>query len=580
MIKHMPPSDPQRAKLQEAEALASKIALCEASDTTKNMAVLLSLPRTIEGCPADIVSQSRRLVDVIDVTDVPLPSNGAGEPLPPLHCSLFLFDDKIMLLRRPSPHSSGRSLAGLDELEKATKLGTLPNPSTLKKSGLACKGVFDVAEVVFTDVGGPSMCSYSSAHASTDAASPDIHMYLEVPPNDTSDARWSGRQFRSLTVVTHTPGGASLNPQGTQASKRRFIDNVWLAQALYRTREGRSVALQSGDVEVESRQGRTTLARTYFNVYQRKAFLAGLASPAPPQPKVVLHVDQSGTADPIPIGARGGPFVVIRVQPIDTDRCRFTVSTRRPRLDRESPDEDEEEEETVSTVTLPEKVVQTIHTYGLFKFETDNQSRPGTPTAASTRSRKFGLDALTRSRKFNTSSSRGRALSSSDVFSTGTTNSHYRSRSATSSSNRTQTDSLLKSSHRSDSTGVTTPDEDGLNKSLSAAGRTPQASPRRKLIKRGKSPGPSGASGSETESPRRGSRPPSRAGDVEKELPPVLTRKDMDASEWDLTRRLELASELARQNSQNQHGTGPVKRETRETPVEETIYEGALVPSG
>lgn len=158
MIKHMQPSDPQRAKLQEAEALASKIALCEADDTTKRMAVLLSLPRTIEGCPADIVSKSRRLIDIIDVSDVALPS-ASNESLPPLHCTLLLFDDKLMLLRRPSPHSSGRSLTGLDEVEKATKLGTLPSAGVLKKSGLVCKGIFDLTEVVFTDVGGPSTCT-------------------------------------------------------------------------------------------------------------------------------------------------------------------------------------------------------------------------------------------------------------------------------------------------------------------------------------------------------------------------------------------------------------------------------------
>lgn len=264
----------------------------------------------------------------------------------------------------------------------------------------------------------------------------------------------------------------------------------------------------------------------------------------------MLHIDPTGSADPIPFGARGGPFVVIRLQPTDNERSRFVVSTRDP--------DDDPVEEDVQTFGLPDKVVQTIHQYGLFKFSTGTQSRPGTPTA-STRSRAgiFGLDAISRN-LFGTSTSRGG--SSGDVF--GTAGSHSRSRSAT-SSDRTRTDSLFKSSNRSDSTGVTTPDEEGVNKSLGA----PRPSPRRKLVKRSKSPGPSGASGSESESPVR--RPDSRAGDVEKELP-VLTRKDMDESEWDLTQRLE----LARRNSQNQHGvSSPVKREPA---VEETIYEGPL----
>ncbi|EJD36599.1 hypothetical protein AURDEDRAFT_154587 [Auricularia subglabra TFB-10046 SS5] len=540
MMQHMHPDDPQRAKLQKADALASKIALCETDDATKRMAVLLSLPRTIEGCPADIVSNSRRLVDIIDVADVPpndTPLN-ASASLPPLHCTLLLFDDKLMLLRRPSPHQSGRSLAGLDEVEKATKLGTLPNAAALKKSGLVCKGIFDLCEVVFTDVGGPN-----------------VHMYLEVPPNDPSDPRWSGRQFRALSVIVQ-PGPTAQSPASV---KKRFLDNLWTAQAMYRTRSGRSLALQSCDYEVENRAGRTTLARTYYNVYQRKAYLAEQLAGSK-KSKVILHIDQSGSADPVPFGASGsgGPFVVIRIQPLANEHFRYSVSTRQP---DEDPDEDE-----VHKMNIPERVVQTIHQFGLFKFQTGTQSRPGTPTA-STRSRAaiFGLDAISRNLFGTTTSRGGSGHSGADPFSTGgTQNSHRRARSTASSSARTQTDSLLKSSDRSNSTGVTTPDEDGMRTLNLSLNRSPA---RRKLVKRGKSPG---ASGSEGESPRR--RPVSVAADrdVEKaeKLPP---RTEMDASEWDLTQRLE----LARRNSQNQRGgEPPTRRELERDPlVDETILE-------
>lgn len=51
MIKEMHPHDPQRPKLIEAEALASKIALCETDEQTKRAAIMYSLERTVENFP-------------------------------------------------------------------------------------------------------------------------------------------------------------------------------------------------------------------------------------------------------------------------------------------------------------------------------------------------------------------------------------------------------------------------------------------------------------------------------------------------------------------------------------------------
>lgn len=99
----------------------------------------------------------------------------------------------------------------------------------------------------------------------------DIHLYLENPPQDQSD-RWSGRPFRSLSVV-NPPSPVNLDPTQTEADKLRFLDNLWTVQAKYRARLGQSVILRSDDTEVESRSGKVTVARTYYNVYQRTAFL-------------------------------------------------------------------------------------------------------------------------------------------------------------------------------------------------------------------------------------------------------------------------------------------------------------------
>lgn len=56
--------------------------------------------------------------------------------------------------------------------------------------------------------------------------------------------------------------------------KQRFLDNLWDVQARYRTKNNQSVALCADDVQVEKTSyGKVTHARTYFNVYQRTAFL-------------------------------------------------------------------------------------------------------------------------------------------------------------------------------------------------------------------------------------------------------------------------------------------------------------------
>lgn len=158
MLKHMAPDDPQRVKIIEADEIASKIALAEADEQTKRAAVFYCLTTTIDGFPPDLFSNSRKFIDCIDVEDVisePSTSLGASSPnVSPtlLHCTLFLFDDKLVIVKRPgSSDKGGKALTGLDELDKVTKGGV---PTAKKKSGLSCKGVVDVTDIVATDVGG------------------------------------------------------------------------------------------------------------------------------------------------------------------------------------------------------------------------------------------------------------------------------------------------------------------------------------------------------------------------------------------------------------------------------------------
>jgi protein ECT2 len=73
--------------------------------------------------------------------------------------------------------------------------------------------------------------------------------------------------------VVLPPSQVNLDPMRTEEEKRRFLENLWAVQARYRTRFGQSVILRSEEREVEDRAGKITTARTYFNLYQRTAYM-------------------------------------------------------------------------------------------------------------------------------------------------------------------------------------------------------------------------------------------------------------------------------------------------------------------
>ncbi len=159
MIKHMSPSDPQRAKLIEADEIASKIALAETDEQTKRASIFYCLSSNIHEFPPDLFSNSRRFIDCIDVedviTDAPNSSSTsvANSSAVSLHCSLILFDDKMLIVKRPSNGDKGcRALAGLDDLDKVTKASGIG--SGRRKHGMTCKGVVDITEIAAADVGG------------------------------------------------------------------------------------------------------------------------------------------------------------------------------------------------------------------------------------------------------------------------------------------------------------------------------------------------------------------------------------------------------------------------------------------
>ncbi|KAH9943155.1 uncharacterized protein BXZ73DRAFT_40576 [Epithele typhae] len=545
MLKHMAMNHPQRSQLEEAIQHASDIAKAETDPQMKRMGIMHCLATSIENFPMDLVSSSRHFIDCIDVQDVvapdphaPVSSNGPTGALT-LHCSLFLFNDKLMIVKRPAD-KSGKALSGLDQLDKVVKGGALP--SSMRKSGLVCKGVLDITDVAATEVGGA-----------------DFHLFLENPLWDQTE-KWAGRQFRSLSVV-FPPAAVHLDPIRTANEKRRFLDAVWLAQARFRTRAERSIVLRGEEFEVENRGGYVTYASTYYNVYTRTNFLQ-----EPKKTKIVLHIDQDGIADAVPFGESEGPYVVVRVQPIAGALARYNVT---------SSYEDEPEEDIMQPGRIPERIVQTIQQYGLFKFKTGALSRPTTPTVSRSRAAIFGLDVISR----NLFGARSTSGGMSDFFG-GSMNGHRRARTADSRSSTltgsgSTTGSSISQFSRASTTTVATSLMDdepppSLTKSTRSSRTRSLSRGAKKLIKRAKSPFQSDYEDA-VDSDDAG--PPSAYDSASMKRGRSASAGEamtVDASERDLARRLE----LARKNSQNQHGREYESLAMQE-PVEDTIYEGS-----
>lgn len=71
-----------------------------------------------------------------------------------------------------------------------------------------------------------------------------------------------------------------------------------------------------------------------------------------------MHIDPLGSADPVPFGIDGPPFVQIRIQPMAGELCRYIVLSNDPN--------DESEEDIVQTVRVPARIVQTSESKAIF----------------------------------------------------------------------------------------------------------------------------------------------------------------------------------------------------------------------
>lgn len=275
LIKNIPSSEPtSRLRLEQALLLAGRIARCEIDDKTKRAAVLWSLTRHIDGFPASLISVHRQLIDCIDVDDFPLDvlgpsamnsllspsaasSNAASYRT--LYCSLLLFDDVIVIAKRASASSCGRTLLGLDNLNRlADQMKSFTDRSSAARSPsrneLGFRGLIDVSDVQVSDMGGP-----------------DFQLVMAKAPLQITGEKWASRFVRQYATIDSKSTKGS-DPGAARQYKVHFLEKLWRAQALLKVREHTSHARF---MVIPSHLDENKIRRiVYWSVYaNRRAYL-------------------------------------------------------------------------------------------------------------------------------------------------------------------------------------------------------------------------------------------------------------------------------------------------------------------
>jgi hypothetical protein len=221
MIKCYPLRSVQRSQLAEAIAIASKIAKCEPNEHTIRATVLYCLERNVEGFPANLFNNNRTFIDSIDVDEadhrpthastsaslssISTASSSVTSNASSLHCTLFLFDDKLMVVKRQSSSISGRKVTGLDDMQKLVKSGggvAVMDKSGTKKDKLSFRGAVDILDVIATDVGGGGSSMFRSLLAYESIS--DQARLQPVPRETPRSVRTMGSAAQVLTHCSST----------------------------------------------------------------------------------------------------------------------------------------------------------------------------------------------------------------------------------------------------------------------------------------------------------------------------------------------------------------------------------------
>ncbi|GAA5979263.1 hypothetical protein JCM10908_002860 [Rhodotorula pacifica] len=342
IIQHLEPGDPNVEPLQLASTILSDICSMEVDGATRRAAIFWSLKETIDGFPDSLVDFERRLLATIDADEI---IEVADSRPTTLRCTLFLFDDKLLIAKRPSGDKQGKVHAGADDLDRTVVLyqtshlstsqaSILGSPKKLRKGVLGFRGVVDLASASAVDLGGQS-----SQH--------EFGLILDHPPENQSE-RWAGRPARRF-VVAHTHAADTQSVE-----KKAWLEAFTQASLRLQMRYGalqarRGVLTSAGSLE----SGR---ARVNWAVWRQQEYEQCAAAR---KGKLALLLTSDGTARPLAMPSRKRPLVSATATFLDSARCRFEVYST------ESPGSNAE---IIEQSRIAAAVVSIASSYGINRF--------------------------------------------------------------------------------------------------------------------------------------------------------------------------------------------------------------------
>ncbi|GAB5589182.1 hypothetical protein Unana1_04082 [Umbelopsis nana] len=108
LLKYTSNDHPDYPGLSAALKRAEEIATMADDTNTRLAKTFFNMHKSIDNCPASLINQNRSLIRHIDATELDIISR---KPLRPV--TIFLFTDKVMVVRRPSYNVNGFELCGL-----------------------------------------------------------------------------------------------------------------------------------------------------------------------------------------------------------------------------------------------------------------------------------------------------------------------------------------------------------------------------------------------------------------------------------------------------------------------------------
>lgn len=203
-----------------------------------------------------MMAYDRQFIDCIDVDEI---IEIADSRPTVLRCTLFLFSDTVLIAKRPSGDRSGKTHAGLDDVDKlldlfqtshlsSSQANLLGSPKKLRRGVLGFRGLVDISTISAVDLG-PS----------------EFGLVFDHPPTDQSE-RWCDRPARKY-VVANT----------VQSDVKRAEKEVWLNRfgetILHgKLRMGARLAKRSKRIWEDG--GASDSTEVYWSIWDRKTWEA------------------------------------------------------------------------------------------------------------------------------------------------------------------------------------------------------------------------------------------------------------------------------------------------------------------